>query len=169
MENINRFASLEKMNKIIDQYSELLVTLSNDRDRSLNQLAGMCSSERYIELTKKLLESHRLQTGEEMKHKQKKINRMVDKEFSGTKSETNWLPALGLSTSEKACVENNDYICDSIINASMLILNRSLQFMTFQSTTLQHHLLQYSPFETIHIHHNGHGHFATTTSVGGRI
>ena len=168
MDAINKLASLDKVEKIIEHYTELLTTLSNEKDRSLGHLASTCSPDRFTELTQRLLESHRTQTGEEMKNKQKKMNRMINKN-ADKKCDTDWLPELGLSITEKTSINNNDYICDSIINASMLLLNKLMPCMSFQSTTFQHDFLHYSPLETIHIHHNGHGHFVTTTSIGGKI
>ena len=35
----------------------------------------------------------------------------------------------------------------------------------FQSVVFNEHLLQFYPYETIHIHSNGRGHFDTTTSI----
>ena len=30
-------------------------------------------------------------------------------------------------------------------------------------------MLEFMPYETIHVHHNGRGHFCTSTSIGGKV
>ena len=51
----------------------------------------------------------------------------------------------------------------------MTLLHQQKPFFTFQSTAFNHQFLQYYPFETIHVHHDGKGHFVTSTSVGGNV
>ena len=70
---------------------------------------------------------------------------------------------------EKQAILNEDYISDRIIDAAMTLLHQQKPFFMFQSTTFNHQFLQYYPFETIHVHHDGKGHFVTSTSVGGNV
>ena len=51
----------------------------------------------------------------------------------------------------------------------MTLLHQQKPFFMFQSTAFNHQFLQYYPFETIHIHHDGKGHFVTSTSAGGNV
>ena len=51
----------------------------------------------------------------------------------------------------------------------MKILNKDFPHLDFQSSNLSEDLLEYSPFETIHVHHNGKGHFCTSSSIGGSV
>ena len=48
----------------------------------------------------------------------------------------------------------------------MSLLNKDFPHLHFQSSSLFADLLEYSPFETIHVHHNGQGHFCTSSSIG---
>ena len=80
-----------------------------------------------------------------------------------------WFPDLHLTTLEQAFILEGQEICDQIVNAAMILLNRDFPFFTFQSSSMSHSLLTYCPFETIHVHHNGQGHFCTSSSIGGKV
>ena len=119
------------------------------------------------EYTSKLHQLKESEAAALQKKKLKKINQLLD---TSNHNITNiWLPDLMLSTTEERYINNNEQICDSIINAGMKILNKDFPHFTFQSSSLQHNLLVYSPTETIHIHHNGEGHFCTSSSIGGEV
>ena len=51
----------------------------------------------------------------------------------------------------------------------MTLLHQQKPFFMFQSTAFNHQFLQYYPFEIIHVHHDGKGHFVTRISVGGNV
>ena len=80
-----------------------------------------------------------------------------------------WLPALKLTQTEKSYIVENEEICDKIVNSFMTLLNKDYPHLHFQSSNFSAPLLEYSPFETIHVHHNGSGHFCTSSSIGGSV
>ena len=82
------------------------------------------------------------------------------------KSADSWLPTLKLTTVEQSYIENNEEICDAVVNAFMTILNKDFPHLHFQSSCLFAELLEYAPFDTIHVHHNRRGHFCTSSSIG---
>ena len=51
----------------------------------------------------------------------------------------------------------------------MSLLKQEFTHFNFQSTAFNHNLLQFEPQPTIHIHHNGHHHFLTSSSVTGKV
>ena len=51
----------------------------------------------------------------------------------------------------------------------MTLLYQQKPSFTFHSTAFNHQFLQHYPFETIHVHYDGKGHFVTSTSVCGNV
>ena len=67
--------------------------------------------------------------------------------------------------------DGEEQICDNIATAAMALLMQRNPLLTIQPTLLcqSPDLLQYSPDETIHVHHNGAGHFVTSSTVGATL
>ena len=51
----------------------------------------------------------------------------------------------------------------------MLLICREYPLLNYQTTTLPATILTYSPVNTIHIHHSGHGHFVISSSLAGKV
>ena len=79
------------------------------------------------------------------------------------------IPHLNLGFTELNYITDNEQICDAIINASMLLTSREYLLLNYHSTSLPSTMLTYNPMNTIHIHHNGHGHFVTSSSLAGKV
>ena len=97
----------------------------------------------------------------------KNLNTLVD--ISLHLQTKKWIQDLNLGFTELHYVADNEQICDAIINASMLLMCREYPLLNYQSTTLPSTMLTYSPVNTIHIHHSGHGHFVTSSSSAGKV
>ena len=55
------------------------------------------------------------------------------------------------------------------MDTALSLLHNEKPFFMFQSVVFNEHPLQFYPYETIHIHSNGRGHFVTATSIGGKV
>ena len=55
------------------------------------------------------------------------------------------------------------------MDSGMSLLNQEFTHFKFQSTAFNHNLLQFEPQPTIHIHHNDHRHFLTSSSTTGKV
>ena len=65
---------------------------------------------------------------------------------------------------ENNFILNGEYIFDRIIDSSMTLIHQQKPCFIFQSTAFNHNLLQYCPYQVIHIDHDGNSHFITTTN-----
>ena len=79
--------------------------------------------------------------------------------------------AWGLISSDemRSLMDKRQQLCDNIITAAMKLVMRVNPLLSIQPTCLPTQLLEYNPTETIHIHHNGSGHFVTSTSIGAKV
>ena len=75
----------------------------------------------------------------------------------------------GYEDGGKTFILNNEYLCDRIIDSALSLIQTKKPHFTFQSTCFDYTLLQYNPFETIHVHHNGQFHFVTSCSISGKV
>ena len=166
LDNSNAKTKLEAHTKF---YQSLLTDLVRRRTSELSILSTECTPQKFEFLTDLLLSFLESDKDKYMKVKEQKLNTLLDVHQDQLKSNEEWIRSLGLTIKEKSYINNNEQICDAIINASMQLLRKEKPYVLFQSTSLPHSLLEYSPNETIHIHHNGHGHFCTSTSIGNKV
>ena len=103
-----------------------------------------------------------------MQKKESKLYSLIDIHRNTITKEDSWIPELKLTTIHKSDIESNAEICDAVINAATSLLQKHVPHMTLQHTTFHQHL-QYCPFESVHIHHNGAGHFVTSSSIGNKV
>ena len=54
-------------------------------------------------------------------------------------------------------------MCDAIMNAAMLLICKETPTINIQSTALPASMLTFSPVQAIYIHHNGKGHFVSSS------
>ena len=64
---------------------------------------------------------------------------------------------------------NNEQICDAVVNTAMLLMCKETPTFNIQSTTLPASMFTFSPVQTIHIHHNGKGHYVTLSSLANKV
>ena len=81
----------------------------------------------------------------------KKLNTLL--EIKSRSSDEMWLPDLNLGFTEVPYLENNEQICDSILNNSMLIIRKEAPTFKLMPT--------FSRMQAIDIHHSSKGHFVT--------
>ena len=149
---------------IIQDYNHTLRLLLEEQDHLMVSLRELCSDDTFREKTDELLMRKESLCDSLQQRKMKKLNRMLDNDETDA-----WLPLLNLTSKELGFLMNNEQLCDNIINAAMTLLNKDFPHLQFQSNTLHDTMLVYAPFESIHVHHNGRGHFCTTTSTGGSV
>ena len=80
-----------------------------------------------------------------------------------------WIPNLGLTSVEKSFLDNDQDICDKLVDAGMKLLTRDFPQFEYHSSVLDHNHLAFSPHPTIHIHHIGNHHFLTSSSTTGQV
>ena len=166
LKNINNENAFQKMSIIVNHYSAELGKLQAVQNTLLNDLKSCTSSDRYHDLYVYL---QNISDSLIYSLQQEKI-RKIDKELSFKNDTTGyWLPNLKLSHTERNFITNNEELCDKIINASASLLMAANPLLHIQSASLTHEFLHYQPMETIHIHHNGHGHFVTSSSLGNKV
>ena len=90
-------------------------------------------------------------------------------EINSRSSEEIWIPNLNLGFTEMQFLTNNKQICDAILNAAMLLICKETPTLNIQSTTLPASMFTFSPVKTIHIHHNGKGHFIISSSLTNKV
>ena len=104
---------------------------------------------------------------------QRSKSKALDRENNSTVRMASPRPvaAWGLISSDemRILMDDREQLCDNIITAAMKLIMRVNPLVSIQPTCLPTQLLEYSPSETIHIHHNGSGHFVTSTSIGRRV
>ena len=176
LELLDNSNSFNAMKVIISHYEIEILKLTEEIHSTKQQLSDLTTSSRFTFLLKSL-ESF-------IKKKSKGINFIKSKQFKrlqkqklqstqsltrGHKNLTSWIPELFLTGTEKQAILNDDYICNQIIYAAMTLLHQQKPFLMFQSTAFNYQFLQYYPFETICVHHDGKNHFVTSTSVGGNV
>ena len=159
--------SMDVLHAILSHYNLCLSDLHKKVELDMIKLNNMSSEHRFSFLKDHInavYESYLqvLQTG-----KMKKISTYLN--INDIDHTTKWIPELGLTEVEKMFIVNNNQLCDQIMNAVMSLVMRDNPMINIQSTSLPAELLEYSPFESIHIHHNGNGHFVTSTSIGGTV
>ena len=170
LSQVSKDVTFDQIDIILRHYDSLLRDkLVKDQHIAYDELRTSCSPLEYQQHCDQLrilkeTETEALQLG-----KLKKINRLPDCEQDIPYSSSRWLPDLQLGTTEQNFILEGQQICDGIVNASMLLLNRDFPHFYFQSSSVSHNMLTYTPYETIHIHHNGEGHFCTSSSIGGVV
>ena len=80
-----------------------------------------------------------------------------------------WNPNLGLTSVEKSFLDNDQDICDKLVDAGMKLLTRDFPQFEYHSSVLDHNHLAFSNDPTIHIHHTGNHHFVTSSSTTGQV
>ena len=167
-ELLNLFAALQKsfsedlVRLIINHYNDLLNSLGNEYRLAVGSLKDMCTGDEF--------QGYLFQLDSRRDKKAKTLQeRKLRKIDSLLLNHEKWLPALNLSYVELNFITQNEEICDAIVNAFMLLLNKQFPFTVFQSSSFHYTMLEYSIYESIHVHHNGQGHFVTSSSIGGQV
>ena len=169
LNSLSKEMTLEQMKILLQHYDSQLQDLVKERQKCYQSLRESCPPEQFNNYLIQLDYLKQTETETLQSRKLKKINMLLDQNPDTISQENKWLPDLHLTTVEQAFILEGQEICDQIINAAMILLNRDFPFFTFQSSSMSHSLLTYCPFETIHVHHNGHGHFCTSSSIGGKV
>ena len=139
-----------------------------ERDNLYLQLETNSDKVRFECLKNYLNQHYETSILELQKSKKKKINKFLQQQHQQRSSDL-WIPPLNLKLSEKQFLLNNERLCDQLINAAMTLIMQKLPHFIIQSTTFHHQLLNYCGTETVHVHHNGHNHYVTSSSIGKRI
>ena len=163
---MNKKHSEDIVDLIVEDYSQTLRSLNDERQEVCSSLKQLCSAVVFQEKIDELLQRKDSLSDKVNHRKYKKLHNAIDSASSLT---GHWLPELGLTDVEKDYLLNGEDLCDNLINAAMKLLNRDIPHVSFQSSTLHGNMLEYCPFETIHVHHNGQGHFCTSSSIGGVV
>ena len=143
--------------------NELLPVLFCRKQQTDNELLNVSGKEQYAYLSNILNATAEKDMQLLQGTKIRKFNTLVD--ISLHLQNKKWIPDLNLGFTDLHYIADNEQICDAITNASMLLICREYLLLNYQSTTLPSTMSTYSPVNTIHIHHNGHGHFVTSSSL----
>ena len=101
--------------------SLLLDRLVKDQRIAYDKLRTSCSPLEYQQHCDQLRLHKETETEVSQSGKLKKINRLLDCEQDIPYSSSRWLPDLQLGTTEQNFILEGQQICDSIVNASMLL------------------------------------------------
>ena len=164
---ILKSTSSEIVSAILKHYEVCIVETKHDVDQCFRKLAQSCSKERHMYLKDHItaLFGSFLQTLQN--GKLKKINGYLNKRT--VDPVTKWIPELGLSTVERGFLTNGEQLCDQLVNAMTKLMMEHNPLVNVQSSCMPTEQLIYSPLETLHVHHNGRGHFVTSSSIGGQV
>ena len=135
-------------------------------------MSEQVNSERFTLLTNTLKSYQKKLTRKLTFTKDKKFTKLMKIKQRSNSSQllgSDWIPELSLTTTERDFILNNEYLCDRIIDSALSLIQTKKPHFTFQSTCFDYTLLQYNPFETIHVHHNGQFHFVTSCSISGKV
>ena len=151
---------------LIDHYDRLFAQMQHTIDEESGNLKRLCGESCFSQQCavidadfKKYLQS--LQTG-----KEKKLSSYISADKANNET---WIPVLGLKATDRNFIVNNKKLSDQAIASAMSLLCRENPLMVIQSIALPTVFLEYSPFETLHIHHTGSDHFVTSSSIGGTV
>ena len=160
--------STDRMDIDVAHYNKELPTLRAQRAHLIKQLRESTREARSAHLID-ILEAH---LSDEITSNQscklKKLHRDITL-LSSSQNGENWLPTLNLKRTEQGYITNDEQLCDSIINAASQLIMRENPLLHIQSASFSNAHLVYCPEETIHIHHNGRGHFVTSTSISNKV
>ena len=157
----------KRMTTDLDHHNTKLSETIPGRDFNLSQLLhGSCSQSQYEALAKSLQDKFVKDLNFEQNNKMKKLKQLSYR-LPNANSSNSWIPDLKLTQQERDFIINGEQLCDRIIDASMSLLMRENPLLQIQSSALPSHLLTYSQFRTVHVHHNGQGHFVTSSSLQG--
>ena len=84
-------------------------------------------------------------------------------------SRNRWLPLLSLTNVERNFLLSGNQLCDNLVTAGITLISRKFANISFQPPSLPTTLLAYTQQPTIHIHHDSHNHFTTTTNLRGNV
>ena len=169
LDRLKKKMTFEEIDIILKHYDDQLHKLVKERESFYQSLRDSCALDQFNKHCSQLDHLKETETATLQARKLKKINFLLDQDSKEIAQNEKWLPDLQLGASEQMFLLEGQEICDKIINATMILLNRDFPYFTFQSSSMSHSFLTYSPFETIHVHHNGQGHFCTSSSIGGKV
>ena len=170
LEFLDQNNSFNKMIVIISHYQNLLVNMDEEIEKVKSQLSDISSTNRYRYLLDTLEGFNKKHARKVNFIKAKKLKKLTkqrhtpDKNHPKSTDSNLWIPGLSLTNTEKNFILNGEYICDRIIDSSMMLIHQQKPCFIFQSTSFNHNLLQYCPYQVIHIRHDGNSHFITTTN-----
>ena len=167
---ISTRSDLQKMDAIIDHLNATLIDLYEQRSRKQTELANhgtdKIRNEHLNSILKKMFDDYTLTL---QKGKIKKLDRLYTMNLNQKPNINSWIPELGLTNTERDFILNNECIFDKTIDAGMSLLNRIVPHYMFQRSTSAIEVLRYTPFDTIHIHHNADNHFRLTVSNNRKV
>ena len=141
----------------------LISEIIKQKNELSSTLADACPSvERYEQLIDELEAKMIHNRDTLLLNHNRTINRLLDAQFSPTE----WIPRLHLTSIERNFITSNEYLCDRIIDAAMMLLQEAHPNLSIQSVLLPSSLLTYSVNPNIHIHHIGGNHFVTSSTIG---
>ena len=159
--------SVEVMQRMIVHYNES-ISLERKRRATVLQKLKLCVDRgRFLLLEDSLKAAYECYLESQRSVKLKKIDNYL--KVQDPQEPHPWLPDLALTTLERDVIINNENLCDEVVNGMMKLLTRTNPLISTQSTCVPTDQLHYAPCETVHIHHDGHGHFLTSTSIGGIV
>ena len=167
--NVKHKAEMDMVGLHIDHYENVLQHLKNEQVKELMKLSSICDKKNYKEHIDTLESTFQSEIYRLQQLKEKKLDRLLSINSDTLKSENSWIPELKLTNTENNFIQQGEDLSDTIIDATLKLINKEEPHLELQSSVFNHEHLQYSPFETIHIHHNNSGHFVTSTSIGGKI
>ena len=190
-QNIPENGIKESLNLILHHYKEEIPILTEAKETAVKQLKLLCDEVRFIPLTDELdsfseKEQKYLDEGKKKKFNNLKLGstkhpvsaintgKGQSKNQPGSITVTSqhvepWIPNLGLTSVEKSFLDNDQDICDKLVDAGMKLLTRDFPQFEYHSSVLDHNHLAFSPHPTIHIHHTGNHHFVTISSTTGQV
>ena len=166
LEEAEREHTLSNMRIFKEHYDLNMAELEQLKTSLVLQLQEVCSNRDRFNQIMDDISSRWMSDIETLQaRKAKKLNRDM-LELQGRKD---WLPDLGLSTTERSYIENGEDLCDAVINAASRLITKNNPLLDIQSVTFNEDHLIFNPLETVHVHHNGQHHFLVSSSIGGTI
>ena len=161
LEFLDQNNSFNKMIVIISHYQNLLVNMDEEIEKVKGQISDISSTNRYRCLLGTLEGFNKKHARKVNFIKKKKLKKLTkqrhtpDKNHPKSTDSNSWIPELSLTNTEKNFILNGEYICDQIIDSSMMLIHQQKPCFIFQSTSFNHNLLQYCPYQVINICHDG--------------
>ena len=159
---INSTSAKEKVRLHLSHYEEIISHLIQKKEEISKSLAEICTTtDRFNDLLHELESNMIRDRDKRMENHNKKLNILLDTQLTAEE----WLPDLRLTSIERTFIVDNEYLCDRVIDAAMMLLQESYPDISLQSVLLSHSLLAKSNDKTIHIHHVSGNHFITSSNL----
>jgi len=159
----NEDIAIKNMSIDLNHYNDTLPNLQNSKLDALTKLRNITSKQKYEEIVNILQDYFLTDITSAQKTKLKKIDNLI------SSNQHNGSKICHLDTLDLDSIISNEQLDDKIIDAAMKLVMQNNPIFNIQSSNKVSELLEYSIYETIHIHHNGNGHWITSSSIGGQI